>query len=114
MFKVWSFHKIKIWSLIKTEFAFMVAKEEMAHMNKLNRLLFSLSVSGVMSNTVRTETFIRSLGKINCIKDELTSKDDCLEWMWAAVPVDEADSERCEQMTNFTSHYLLIIQSFAI
>lgn len=25
------------------------------------------------------------------------------------MPVDEADSERCEQMTNFISHYLLII-----
>lgn len=43
---------MKIESLIKTEFACMGAKEEMAHMNKLNRLLFSLSVSGVMSNTV--------------------------------------------------------------
>lgn len=30
------------------------------------------------------------------------------------MPVDEADSERCEQMTNFTSHYLLIIRPFAI
>ena len=85
----------------------------MAHMNKLIRLLFGLSVSGEMSNTVRTETFM-SLGKINSIEEGLTSKDDCLEWMEAAVPVDEADSERCEQMTNFTSHYLLIIQPFAI
>lgn len=60
-----------------------------------------------MSNTVWTET-------ITCIEGGLTSKDDCLEWMRAAMPVDEADSERCEQMTNFTSHYLLIIQPFAI
>lgn len=30
------------------------------------------------------------------------------------MPVDEADRARCEQMTNFTSHYLLIIQPFAI
>ena len=30
------------------------------------------------------------------------------------MPVDEADSERCEQMTNFTSHYSLTIQPFAI
>lgn len=27
-----------------------------------------------------------------------------------AVSVDEADGERCEQMTNFTTHYLLIIE----
>lgn len=101
------------WSLIKTGFAFMAAKEEMADINKLNRLLFSLSVSGVMSNTVWTETLM-PLGKINCTERVLTSKDDYLEWMGAAMPVDEADSERCEQMTNFTSHYLLIIHPFAI
>lgn len=66
-----------------------------------------------MSNTVRTETFM-PLGKINCIDVGLTSKDDCLEWKEAAMPADEADSERCEQMTNFISHYLLIIQPSAI
>ncbi len=54
------------------------------------------------------------LCKIICVDGGLTSKDDCLEWMGAAMPVDEAHSERCEQMTNFTSHYLLIIQPFAI
>lgn len=48
-FEAWSFNKMKIGSLIKLEFAFMAAK---AHMNKLIRLLFGLSVSGVMSNTV--------------------------------------------------------------
>lgn len=53
-------------------------------------------------------------GKMNCSDGVLTPRDDCLEWMGAAKPVDEADSERCEQMTNFTSHYLLIIQPFAI
>lgn len=104
---------MKIRSLIKHEFAFMAAKVEMVHMNKLKRQLFGLSVSGVMSNTVWTETFI-PLGKINCRDEGLTSKDYCLEWMGAVMPVDEADSERCEQMTNFTSHYLLIIQPFAI
>lgn len=36
------------------------------------------------------------------------------KWMGAAMPADEADSERWEQMTNFTSHYLFIIQPFAI
>lgn len=82
-------------------------------MNKLIWLLSGLSVSGVMSNTVWTETFI-PLGKINCIEGRLTPKDDCLEWTGAAMPVDEADRARCEQMTNFTSHYLLIIQPFAI
>lgn len=61
-----------------------------------------------MSNTVQTETFM-PLGKINCTEGGLTSKDDCLEWKGAVMPVDEADSERCEQMTNFISHYLLII-----
>ena len=98
---------------IKPEFAFMAVKEEMAHMNKLIRLLLGLSVSGVMSKTELTETLI-PFGKINCWDWELTSKVDCLEWMGAVKPVDGADSERCEQMTNFTSNYLLIIQAFAI
>lgn len=53
------------------------------------------------------------LGEINSIEGGLTSKDDCLE-MNGSRPClfDEADSERCEQMTNFASHYLLIIQPF--
>lgn len=55
-----------------------------------NRLLFGLCVSGVMSNTILTETFM-PLGKINCTEGELTSKDDCLEWKGAVMPVDEAD-----------------------
>lgn len=57
---------------------------------------------------------IHASGEINLIEGELSSKDDCLEWMERAMPVDEADRERREQMTNFTSHYLLIIQLFAI
>lgn len=105
---------MKIESLIKTEFACMAAKEEMAHTNKLNRLLFSLSVSGVMSNTVWTETFM-PLGEINSIE----RGTDLQRWLFGVngsrpCLFDEADSERCEQMTNFTSHYLLIIQPFAI
>lgn len=98
---------------IRFKFAFLAARAEVARMNKLNGLILSLSAAGAMGNTVWAETFMCP-GKMNCSEGVLTPRDDCLEWMGAAKPVDEADSERCEQMTNFTSHYLLIIQPFAI
>lgn len=48
MFKGRSLHQIG--SLIMSEFAFRASKEEVAHMNKLSRLIFSLSAAAVMSN----------------------------------------------------------------
>lgn len=50
MFKGRSLHQIG--SLIMSEFAFRASKEEVAHMNKLSMLLFSLSAAAVMSNAV--------------------------------------------------------------
>lgn len=75
MFKSRSLHQIG--SLIMSEFAFRASKEEVARMNKLNRLIFSLSAATVMSNAVRNETFM-SRGKMKCAEGILTSKDDCL------------------------------------
>ena len=55
--EVWSLCEMTTRAPIKPGFASMAAKEEMAHMNKLMRLLFGLWVSGVMSNTVWSEAF---------------------------------------------------------
>lgn len=48
----------QIGSLIMSEFAFRASKEEVARMNKLNRLIFSRSAAAVMSNAVRNETLM--------------------------------------------------------
>lgn len=56
MFKSGSLHQIG--SLIMSEFAFRASKEEVARMNKLNRLIFSRSAAAVMSNTARNETLM--------------------------------------------------------
>lgn len=59
-----------------SEFAFRASKEEVAHMNKLKWLIFSLSAAGVMSNMVQTETLMAQENGIR--RRVLTSKDDCL------------------------------------
>lgn len=87
MFKSRSLHQIG--SLIMSEFAFRASKEEVARMNKLNRLIFSRSAAAVMSNTAPNETLM-SRGKWSALKGVLTSKDDCLGWAAVALPVNEA------------------------
>lgn len=56
MFKSRSLYQIG--SLIMSGFAFRASKEEGANANKLNRLIFSLSAGGVMSNIVQNETLM--------------------------------------------------------